>query len=75
MIRLLLFFSFFFIISCSKPPINLATCDGLDKLSRDYVKCLEKLIKSSNTASNMKEFGKHKTGASFFKRVIVQPSD
>tara|TARA_B110000027_G_scaffold75493_1_gene80417 strand:- start:138 stop:296 length:159 start_codon:yes stop_codon:yes gene_type:complete len=50
-------------------------CDGINKVSKEYIECLEELVNSSNTATNLKEFGKHKTGASFFKRVIVQPSN
>ena len=75
LIRTLLILSLFIIISCSKPAVNIATCDGIDKLSNKYIKCLEDLVNSSNTATNIKEFGKHKTGLSFFKRVTVEPSD
>ena len=75
LIRTLLILSLFIIISCSKPSVSISTCDGLNKISKEYIKCLEDLVNSSNTAINLKEFGKHKTGASFFKRVIVQPSD
>tara|TARA_B110000090_G_C12989521_1_gene296049 strand:+ start:78 stop:308 length:231 start_codon:yes stop_codon:yes gene_type:complete len=75
LIRTLLILSLFIIISCSKPSVSISTCDGLNKISKEYIKCLEDLVNSSNTALNLKEFSKHKTGASFFKRVIVQPSD
>ena len=61
--------------SCSKPAVNITACDGLNKVSKEYVKCLEDLVNSSNTVSNIKEFGKHKTGFSFFKRVTVDPSN
>tara|TARA_B100000787_G_scaffold103089_1_gene76306 strand:+ start:505 stop:696 length:192 start_codon:yes stop_codon:yes gene_type:complete len=61
--------------SCAKPAVDIATCDGLNKISKEYIKCLEDLVNSSNTATNIKEFGKHKTGISFFKRVTVEPSN
>ena len=75
MIRSFLIIFLLLFISCSKPAINITTCDGINKVSTEYVKCLENLINSSNTATNIKEFGKHKTGLSFFKRVTVEPSD
>ena len=75
LIRLSIFFSLFFFAFCSKPAVNIASCDGFDKISKEYVKCLENLVNSTNAAANFKEFGKHKTGISFFKRVIVNPSD
>tara|TARA_B100000795_G_C22436003_1_gene300015 strand:+ start:324 stop:554 length:231 start_codon:yes stop_codon:yes gene_type:complete len=75
LIRSFLILFLFLFISCSKPPVNISTCDGLNKISKEYIKCLEDLVNSSNTVLNLKEFSKHKTGASFFKRVIVQPSD
>ena len=70
----LILFSFAF-VSCSKPAINITECDGFKKVSLEYVTCLEDLANSSNTVLNIKEFGKHKTGVSFFKRVIVNPSN
>ena len=75
MIRLLFIFFTLFLFSCSKPAVNITACDGLNKVSKEYVKCLEDLVNSSNTVSNIKEFGKHKTGFSFFKRVTVDPSN
>ena len=75
LIRIFLISSLSFLISCSKPSVSITDCDGINKVSKEYIECLEELVNSSNTATNLKEFGKHKTGASFFKRVIVQPSD
>ena len=75
LIRLILIASLSLLISCSKPAISITDCDGINKVSKEYIECLEELVNSSNTAINLKEFRKHKTGASFFKRVIVQPSD
>ena len=75
LIRIILMLALFFCISCSNPSININACDGLNKMSKEYIQCLEDLVNSSNTAKNLKEFKKHKTGASFLKRVIVQPSD
>ena len=75
LIRIFLISSLSFLISCSKPSVSITDCDGINKVSNEYIECLEGLVNSSNTATNLKEFGKHKTGASFFKRVIVQPSD
>ena len=75
LIRILLISSLSFLISCSKPSVSITDCDGINKVSKEYIECLEELVNSSNTAINLKEFRKHKTGASFFKRVIVQPSD
>ena len=75
LIRIFLILSLSFLISCSKPSVSIMDCDGINKVSKEYIECLEELVNSSNTATNLKEFGKHKTGASFFKRVIVQPSN
>ena len=75
LIRLFLIISLFSILSCASPRNSLSTCDGLDKVSKQYIQCLEDLVNSTNAAANFKEFGKHKTGISFFKRVIVNPSD
>ena len=75
LIRMFLISSLFFLISCSRSSVSITSCDGVNKISKEYIKCLEDLVNSSNTAINLKEFGKHKTGASFFKRVIVQPSN
>tara|TARA_B100001175_G_scaffold1505_1_gene1293 strand:- start:426 stop:635 length:210 start_codon:yes stop_codon:yes gene_type:complete len=61
--------------ACSKPAVSIDDCSHLSKVSIEYVKCLENLINKSNTASNIKEFGKHKTGLSFFKKVTVNTSD
>jgi uncharacterized membrane protein len=75
LIRIFLISFLSFLISCSKPPVSITSCDGINKVSKEYIECLEELVNNSNTAINLKEFGKHKTGVSFFKRVIVQPSD
>tara|TARA_B110000037_G_C16836147_1_gene389836 strand:+ start:233 stop:460 length:228 start_codon:yes stop_codon:yes gene_type:complete len=75
MIRLLFISFLLFLFSCSKPAVNIATCDGLNKVSKEYIECLEDLVNTSNTVSNIKEFGRHKTGISFFKRVTVDPSN
>ncbi|MDB9812200.1 hypothetical protein OAB74_00455 [Candidatus Pelagibacter sp.] len=74
LIRIILAFSLLLLISCSKPAVSINDCDGINKVSKEYIKCLENLVNSSNTATNLKEFGKHKTGVSFFKRVTVQPT-
>ena len=71
MIRILSIIFFFILISCSKPSVSIDSCTHLSKVSVEYVKCLENLVKKTNTAANIKEFGKHKTGSSFFKKVIV----
>ena len=75
LIRVFLMFILFTFLSCSKPAVNISACDGFQKVSKEYVKCLEDLVNASNTAGNLKEFGKHKTGFSFFKRVSVDPSN
>ena len=75
MIRLSLIIFLFFIISCSRPAIDISTCEPFGKITKKYIKCLEDLVNRSNAGINIKEFGKHKTGHSFFKRVTVQPSN
>ena len=75
LIRLFLIISLFSILSCASPRNSLSTCDGLDKVSKQYIQCLEDLVNSTNTALNIKEFKKHKNAASFLKRVNVNPSD
>tara|TARA_B100000795_G_C22486189_1_gene318546 strand:- start:93 stop:323 length:231 start_codon:yes stop_codon:yes gene_type:complete len=74
-IRIILISFLLTLISCSKPSVSITECDGTNKISKEYVKCLENLVNLSNTAINLKEFGKHKTGTSFFKQVTVQPSN
>ena len=75
LIRLSLTLALSTLISCSNPSVSITECDGIDKVSKEYVDCLEDLVKASNTAKNLKEFKKHKTGVSFLKRVTVQPSN
>ena len=75
MIRPLLLIFILILASCSKPAVDFNSCSNLNKVSVEYVKCLENLVNKTNTASNLKEFRKHKTGLSFFKKVTVDSSD
>ena len=74
MIRVIFICSLFFFISCTNSSISINKCNKYNKVSDEYVKCLENLINSTNTAQNFKEFRKHQSLESFLKRVTVTPS-
>ena len=72
----LIFILFFITFSqCTTQPIDSYKCKKLKKTSKQYISCMNEVIKSTNTAANLKEFKKHKTFKSFFKQVEVIPSN
>ena len=64
-----------FLSNCAGPLVDTSKCQKFKKNSKKYVTCINKIISSTNTAKNMKEFKKHKSLKSFFKQVEVIQSD
>tara|TARA_B110001450_G_scaffold213472_1_gene205850 strand:- start:154 stop:390 length:237 start_codon:yes stop_codon:yes gene_type:complete len=64
-----------FLSNCASPLVDTSKCQKFKKTSKEYVACMNKIISSTNTAKNMKEFKKHKSLKSFFKQVEVIQSD
>ena len=76
MIRLLFIFFTLFLFSCSKPAVNITACDGLNKVSKEYVKCLEDLVNCLQILYLiLKSLVNIKQVSRFFKRVTVDPSN
>ena len=72
---LYLFISIYFLAACAGPKVDTSKCNKFKKTSKDYINCMNKVISSTNTAKNMREFKKHKTMKSFFEQVEVTVSD
>jgi len=64
-----------FLSNCAGPLADSSKCQKFKKTSKEYVTCINKIISSTNTAKNMKEFKKHKSLKSFFKQVEVIQSE
>ena len=65
----------FFLSNCAGPTVDTSQCQKFKKASKKYIDCMNRLMSSTNTAKNMKEFKKHKTLKSFFKQVQVIESN
>tara|TARA_B100000767_G_scaffold154119_1_gene144943 strand:- start:364 stop:600 length:237 start_codon:yes stop_codon:yes gene_type:complete len=65
----------FFLSSCIRPVVDTSKCQIFKKTSKEYIGCMNRIISSTNTAKNVKEFKKHKTLKSFFKQVEVIESN